>query len=47
MKLNPQFFRQTDIDDVPGLPRELVGYGEIRHAALVNGARCVQVSSTR
>jgi peptidoglycan/xylan/chitin deacetylase (PgdA/CDA1 family) len=28
MKLNPQFFRQTDIDDVPGLPRELVGYGE-------------------
>ena len=28
MKLNPQFFRQTDIDGVPGLPRELVGYGE-------------------
>ena len=28
MTLNPQFFRQTDIDDVPGLPRELVGYGE-------------------
>jgi peptidoglycan/xylan/chitin deacetylase (PgdA/CDA1 family) len=28
MKLNPQFFRQTDIDDVPGPPRELVGYGE-------------------
>ena len=28
MALNPQFFRQTDIADVPGLPRELVGYGE-------------------
>src|SRR5262249_30488174 len=28
MKMNPQFFRNTDIDDVPGLPRELVGYGE-------------------
>src|SRR5882724_7524107 len=28
MKVNPQFFRNTDIDDVPGLPRELVGYGE-------------------
>ena len=28
MKLNLQFFRRTDIDDVPGLPRELVGYGE-------------------
>ena len=28
MKLNPQFFRQTDIDNVPGLPRELIGYGE-------------------
>ena len=25
---NPQFFRQTDIGGVPGLPRELVGYGE-------------------
>ena len=28
MKMNPQFFRNTDNDDVPGLPRELVGYGE-------------------
>lgn len=28
MTMNPQFFRNTDIDDVPGLPRELVGYGE-------------------
>jgi peptidoglycan/xylan/chitin deacetylase (PgdA/CDA1 family) len=28
MKMNPQFFRNADIDDVPGLPRELVGYGE-------------------
>src|ERR1700731_3650965 len=28
MKMNPQFFRNTDITDVPGLPRELVGYGE-------------------
>ena len=28
MTLNPQFFRQTDIADVPGPPRELVGYGE-------------------
>src|ERR1700751_5927601 len=28
MTRNPQFFRNTDIDDVPGLPRELVGYGE-------------------
>jgi peptidoglycan/xylan/chitin deacetylase (PgdA/CDA1 family) len=28
MKLNPQFFRRTDIADVPGLARELVGYGE-------------------
>jgi peptidoglycan/xylan/chitin deacetylase (PgdA/CDA1 family) len=26
--MNPQFFRNSDIDDVPGLPRELVGYGE-------------------
>jgi peptidoglycan/xylan/chitin deacetylase (PgdA/CDA1 family) len=26
--MNPQFFRQTDVDDVPGPPRELVGYGE-------------------
>src|ERR1700751_888665 len=25
---NPQFFRQTDIADVPGPPRDLVGYGE-------------------
>ena len=28
MTLNPQFFRQTDIDTVPGPRRELVGYGE-------------------
>src|SRR5258708_15715425 len=28
MALNPQFFRQTDVADVPGPPRELVGYGE-------------------
>jgi peptidoglycan/xylan/chitin deacetylase (PgdA/CDA1 family) len=28
MTLNPQFFRNTDIDGVPGPPRELVGYGE-------------------
>jgi peptidoglycan/xylan/chitin deacetylase (PgdA/CDA1 family) len=28
MARNPQFFRRTDITDVPGLPRELVGYGE-------------------
>src|SRR5579863_2143952 len=28
MKRNPQFFRQTDVADVAGPPRELVGYGE-------------------
>lgn len=28
MTLNPQFFRQTDIDGVPGPRRELIGYGE-------------------
>jgi peptidoglycan/xylan/chitin deacetylase (PgdA/CDA1 family) len=28
MTMNPQFFRNTDIDGVPGPPRELVGYGE-------------------
>ena len=28
MTLNPQFFRQTDIETVPGPRRELVGYGE-------------------
>lgn len=28
MTMNPQFFRNADIDDVPGPPRELVGYGE-------------------
>lgn len=28
MTLDPQFYRQTDIDDVPGPRRELVGYGE-------------------
>lgn len=27
-EMNPQFFRNTDIDDVPGPPREIVGYGE-------------------
>src|SRR5690242_21686851 len=28
-KMNPQFFRNTDLDKgVAGLPRELVGYGE-------------------
>src|SRR5262249_29437373 len=26
-KMNPQFFRNADIDEVTGLPRELVGYG--------------------
>ena len=28
MKLNEQFFRRTDVDNVQGPPRELVGYGE-------------------
>jgi peptidoglycan/xylan/chitin deacetylase (PgdA/CDA1 family) len=28
MTMNPQFFRNADIDGVPGPPRELVGYGE-------------------
>src|SRR5579871_2965560 len=28
MKLNEQFFRRTDLDNVPGGARELVGYGE-------------------
>lgn len=28
MTLNPQFFRQTDIENVPGPPRDLIGYGE-------------------
>ena len=28
MTLNPQFFRQTDVADVPGPPRELIGWGE-------------------
>ena len=40
MTLDPQFFRQSDIDGVPGPPRELVGYGE--HPPLVrwqNGAK--------
>lgn len=27
-EMNPQFFRNTDLDEVPGPPRELVGYGE-------------------
>lgn len=40
MARNPQFFRRTDIDGVPGLPRELVGHGE--HPPMVrwqNGAK--------
>ena len=40
MTLDPQFFRQSDIDGVPGPLRELVGYGE--HPPLVrwqNGAK--------
>jgi peptidoglycan/xylan/chitin deacetylase (PgdA/CDA1 family) len=28
MSFDPQFFRQTDVDNVPGPPRELIGYGE-------------------
>jgi len=28
MTMNPQFFRRTDLADVPGPPRELTGYGE-------------------
>src|SRR5258708_20485696 len=28
MTLNPQFFRQTDVEDIPGPPRDLIGYGE-------------------
>jgi peptidoglycan/xylan/chitin deacetylase (PgdA/CDA1 family) len=28
MKRNSQFYRQTDLADVPGPPRELIGYGE-------------------
>jgi peptidoglycan/xylan/chitin deacetylase (PgdA/CDA1 family) len=28
MSLNPQFFRQTDVDGIPGPARDLVGYGE-------------------
>src|SRR5260370_32357380 len=28
MTLNPQFFRQTDVEGVPGPPRDLIGYGE-------------------
>jgi peptidoglycan/xylan/chitin deacetylase (PgdA/CDA1 family) len=40
MTLNPQFFRQTDIADVPGPPRELVGYGEhLPRVRWANGAK--------
>lgn len=28
MTLDPQFFRQTDVDGIPGPARDLVGYGE-------------------
>jgi peptidoglycan/xylan/chitin deacetylase (PgdA/CDA1 family) len=28
MAVNPQFFRQTDVDGIPGPRRDLVGYGE-------------------
>lgn len=28
MSMNPQFFRQSDVEGVPGPARELVGYGE-------------------
>jgi peptidoglycan/xylan/chitin deacetylase (PgdA/CDA1 family) len=28
MSMNPQFFRNTDVEGIPGPPRELVGYGE-------------------
>jgi peptidoglycan/xylan/chitin deacetylase (PgdA/CDA1 family) len=28
MAMNEQFFRTTDVEGVPGLPREIVGYGE-------------------
>ncbi len=40
MALNPQFYRQTDIDGIPGPARDLVGYGE--HPPVVrwqNGAK--------
>src|ERR1700686_4630479 len=40
MTLNPQFFRQTDIADVPGPPRELIGYGEhLPRVRWQNGAK--------
>ena len=40
MTLNPQFFRQTDIADVPGPPRELIGYGEhLPRVRWANGAK--------
>jgi peptidoglycan/xylan/chitin deacetylase (PgdA/CDA1 family) len=40
MTLNPQFFRQTDIANVPGPPRELVGYGEhLPRVRWANGAK--------
>lgn len=28
MAMNEQFFRTTDVEGIPGLPREIVGYGE-------------------
>jgi peptidoglycan/xylan/chitin deacetylase (PgdA/CDA1 family) len=28
MTLNPQFFRRTDVDGIPGPQRDLIGYGE-------------------
>jgi peptidoglycan/xylan/chitin deacetylase (PgdA/CDA1 family) len=28
MSFDPQFFRQADVDNIPGPPRELIGYGE-------------------
>src|ERR1700754_4876096 len=28
MTLNPQFFQQTDVEGIPGPPRDLIGYGE-------------------
>jgi peptidoglycan/xylan/chitin deacetylase (PgdA/CDA1 family) len=28
MTLDPQFFRQTDVEGIPGPPRDLIGYGE-------------------
>src|SRR6202521_245863 len=40
MTLNPKFFRQMDIADVPGPPRELTGYGEhLPRVRWANGAK--------